>query len=119
MQLSGSVAYAGASSMEVVMKAQFVGKSTPYITARFTFVARDTRKAGTDLTGKPWSVSRVVPETPEEIAAYQEAEQRQLEKKKARKAALAAAQSGIPQPVDDPTARAREEVGDVYLCNLC
>lgn len=94
-QMTGSVIYTGTSSIVVQMSAQCAGFPRPFIVARFTFVARDlSAKAGSGGTGKAFRVSKLVPQSPEEVSLYRATEQ-EMSRKKAAKAAVVS-EFGVP-----------------------
>lgn len=65
IELSGSVTWVGSSSMEIGMSAVSSWSQTPWLTALFTFVARDK------ATGRAARVNPLQPSTPEELAAFE------------------------------------------------
>lgn len=86
--MSGAVVWSGSSSMVIDMQVRLVSDPRPWITASFTFVARSPQ------TGKAAKINRLVPETPDEEARFNEIEVRNAKRKQKRLAAGAATAGG-------------------------
>jgi acyl-coenzyme A thioesterase 9 len=79
MELSGQVTWAGRSSMEIAMTIRSNWSDEPWISSRFTFVARDVR------TGKAAPINRLVPRTDPERAIFDVGLKRDAKRKEQRK----------------------------------